>query len=97
MARRDVVNRASAHWSCPMIPCQDVAALSAIGQDRGARQIVSAFLPVGEVADTVRSAGIRLAEVRRAWDVAAWPHCTKGFFQLRARIPDLLAARGIVG
>ena len=97
MARRDVANRASAHWSCPTIPCQDVVALSAIAQDRGARQIVSAFLPVGEVADTVRSAGIRLAEVRRAWDVAAWPHCTKGFFQLRARIPDLLAARGIVG
>lgn len=63
----------------------------------GASQIITPFVPVGPVRDyldraapELRSAGIRLAEVRRAWDSLTWPSATAGFFKVKARIPTIL-------
>jgi len=64
--------------------------------------IMTAYAPVGPTAenlagarDALGAAGITLMELRRDWDVAAWPHATRGFFKVKARIPALLSAAGI--
>lgn len=41
-----------------------------------------------------RRLGISLAEHLRDWDRRAWPHCRKGFFHLREKIPNLLNLGG---
>ncbi len=65
-------------------------------------RIVSAYLPVGPMAEQIAKArpaldkaGIALVEIRREEDSLTWPHATKGFFGLRERIPDLLGKMGI--
>ena len=63
----------------------------------GATQIVTPFVPVGPVRDwldravpRLESAGIVLAELRREWDEAVWPHATAGFFKVKKQIPALV-------
>ena len=59
-------------------------------------QIVTPYAPVGPEADALVRAerdlgpGIRLVRLRRAFDDAAWPHATHGFFRFRERIPELV-------
>ncbi len=59
--------------------------------------IVTAYAPVGPVADKLAMAraklsddGITVQQVRRAIDDIAWPHATRGFFGLKQKIPDIL-------
>jgi hypothetical protein len=59
--------------------------------------IVHAWIPVGstrdalmEPAEQLQRHGVALQPVLSDWDQLAWPHATKGFFQLRTRIPELL-------
>ncbi len=59
--------------------------------------IVTAFAPVGPVAELLERAasrlageGIELRRVRRGYDERAWPHAGKGYFKLKSRIPELL-------
>lgn len=66
-------------------------------------QIVTPFVPQGPVADRIgtlrdkaREADIPLTEVQRDWDRTVWPHCRKGFFGLKEKIPAILARRGLV-
>ncbi len=54
----------------------------------GAVQVVTAYVPVGPVADWLAEAepvlaarGIRLVRVLRAEDARMWPHATHGFFR----------------
>ena len=69
----------------------------------GVRQIVTAYAPVGPaaglIADAAREcvvADIRLVQLMRGEDRAAWPHATHGFFRFKEQIPRLLGAlRGI--
>ncbi len=67
-------------------------------QDLNLRVIVSAFAPVGPVAErlstakpSLEKAGIRLVQVLRPYDIYTWPHATKGFFKLENKIPQILA------
>lgn len=100
-ALADGLARAAACWPAAGIlgaldmPMLDQAAAA------GCRQIITGFAPVGPVAD--RLAGFRLAaadrglvlcEYRREWDSRAWPHCRRGFFALKEKIPTLLSALG---
>jgi len=66
----------------------------------GVRQIVTAYAPVGPVADTLvhidrdlKAAGIKLCQVRRSWDDDFWPYATKGFFPFKEQIPAILRKR----
>lgn len=66
--------------------------------------VVTAYAPVGPVAERLEGvrralAGnrIELIQLRRAYDTCTWPHATKGFFKLKARIPDVLARLGLAG
>ena len=81
-AMADALARARAHFRCE-------AGEAEPGWEEGL-PIVAAWAPVGPSAD-VAPAGLR---VRRAWDERAWPRSTRGYFQLRAAIPQLLASPG---
>jgi deoxyribodipyrimidine photo-lyase len=70
----------------------------------GVDHIVTAYLPVGPMAEQIAAArpalvkaGIALFEIRREEDSLIWPHASKGFFGLRERIPELLGKMGILG
>ncbi len=52
--------------------------------------VVTAWAPVGPNATLLEGMGV--FRVRRAWDSAIWPHATRGFFQVKQRLPRLLEA-----
>ncbi len=65
---------------------------------QGLRQVVTGEAPVGPIADWLAAVtpalaadGVRLVQLRRPWDAAAWPIATKGFFAFKSVIPRLLA------
>jgi deoxyribodipyrimidine photo-lyase len=62
-------------------------------------QVWVAYAPVGYVRSRLEALEVSLGEVGvslvpfvREYDRLVWPHCSKGFFQLRKRIPELLDA-----
>ena len=68
-----------------------------LAQSSGAKQIMTAYPPVGPVADCMKliaeklvPTGIVLNFYVRSWDRAAWPYATKGFFPFKENIPSLL-------
>ena len=68
----------------------------------GATQIVTPYVTCGPLSDWLRAAmpalkrhGITLAEWRRDWDAAVWPHATAGFFKVKQQIPAVLERFGI--
>ena len=63
------------------------------------KAIVTAYSPVGPVAELLDDAsrkladrGIRLVQLRRPYDAETWPHAHRGFFKLRKEIPAILDA-----
>ena len=79
------------------------AAIIAAAQAAGVQQVVTAYAPVGPVADaltflatTLAGEGITLAQVRRHWDGQFWPHAKKGFFPFKEQIPELLREGGLL-
>lgn len=100
IALSDALARAAAHWQCPAPENADD--LSALARGLGCTQMVTGFAPTGPVATALAqmapalaAQGVTLAEYQRDWDRLAWPHCTKGFFQLKSRIPALLREQAI--
>ena len=82
-AMDDARARAAAQLGCPAVPAAEGWA-----EDL---PVVAAWAPTGPTRDALPPC----AFVRRGWDERAWPHTTRGFFQLRAAIPELLAAEGL--
>ena len=82
-AMDDALARAAAYWGCPAGPVAE-------GWADGL-PVVAAWAPTGPARDALPPC----AQVRRGWDERAWPRTTRGFFQLRAAIPELLAAEGL--
>ena len=100
IALTDALARAAAYWRCPSVDYADN--LAGLARAYGCTQVVTGYAPAGQVAVTMSNLapalaaqGIALAEHQREWDRLAWPHCTKGFFQLKSRIADLLRQHGI--
>jgi deoxyribodipyrimidine photo-lyase len=92
------------------IPAQSVrgddwdAALVAWSRSCSLDAIVTAYAPVGPVAERLARArralsgqGVELIEVRRRYDDCTWPHATRGYFRLKSRIPELLEQLGLSG
>lgn len=98
-ALRDGLSRAAHAFE---VPAAELASLSFVTLRDWAKAsdvatIVTAYAPVGPVADaldiiTIKLAavGIRLIQIRRPFDTAAWPQGTRGFFAMKEKIPALL-------
>ncbi|MEM7469992.1 MAG: FAD-binding domain-containing protein [Pseudomonadota bacterium] len=63
----------------------------------GCTEILTAYAPVGPVAETLttlekalKDDGISLTRIARDYDKICWPHATKGFFPFKKNIPDFL-------
>ena len=103
-ATRDAAERVASGFKCPTKLCNHLDAASLIAQAReaGAKQVVTAYAPVGPVADalariapSLASEGLPIVQVRRAWDESFWPLATKGFFPFKERIPKILKEMGL--
>ena len=101
----DSAARIGSHFGCAahVAHALDAPTLIAAAQSVQAKQIVTAYAPVGPVADALgqitsglASAGITLIQSRRPWDSYFWPHAKKGFFPFREQIPKGLAQFGIL-
>lgn len=84
------------------LAADDPSVLAAWADSRGASQIVTGYIPQGPLCDWIGEAradldesGIVLAEQRRDWDSAIWPHATAGFFKVKKQIPRILRDLGL--
>ena len=103
----DGVVRAARHFGLPAQSARSDSwddALLAWARSNGLDTVVTAYAAVGPVAERLASArqalaknGIRLVQLRRAYDTCTWPHATKGYFKLKSRIPGVLEQLGITG
>ena len=103
-AAAEAATRTAAHFGCSgiVIDRLDAEALIAAANAAGVRCIVTPYAPVGPVADQLARLtpllareGVTLAQVRRDWDSAFWPHAKKGFFAFKERMPALLRQSGL--
>ena len=85
-ALADGLERSARAFGCPSVQL-DAADVPAWVAGAG-MPVVTPYAPVGPPADVL--AGLPVTSLRRAWDEAAWPHARRGFFQLRARIPEIV-------
>ena len=79
-----------------------VDALVAAANEARVTTILTPFAPVGPVRDALETMraplaarGVTLAEIGRPFDAFAYPHATRGFFALRAKIPAIVAQLGL--
>lgn len=91
----DGVRRASDKFSVPGEILRGLEAEHILkwAQSHQLKTIVTAYAPTGPVAEALallKSPEIKLVHLRRAFDRAAWPHGSKGFFAMKEKIPDLL-------
>ena len=103
----DGVDRAARYFG---LPAQSVHsdswddALVAWARSNDLNAVVTAYAPVGPVAERLASMRqtlthnrIELIQLRRAYDTCTWPHAAKGYFNLKSRIPEVLERLGIEG
>ncbi len=102
-AIQDAASRASQHWGVPIFNVLSSKDAMAVANAKGCTQIVLGFATIGstakswtDLAPQFADQGIALTEHQRRWDQLAWPFCSKGFFQLKTRIPGLLRDMGIL-
>ena len=103
-AGAETAMRAAAHYGRPanVIKRLDAELLIAAANAAGVRAIMTPYAPVGPVADQLARIApmlaresVTLAQLRRDWDSAFWPHAKKGFFAFKERIPALLRLSGL--
>ena len=99
VALRDGLSRAARAFDVPAV---ELASLSFVtlrdwAKASGMTTILTAYAPVGPVADALdiitaklAAVGIKLIQIRRSFDTSAWPHSTRGFFAMKEKIPALL-------
>jgi deoxyribodipyrimidine photo-lyase len=93
----DAAMRASSYFNCT----STILDADSIGQwagDHGLTELVTGYAPLGPVAKQLDAlehslAGqkIRLVRLQRAWDSAAWPQASAGYFKMKQKIPQLIA------
>jgi deoxyribodipyrimidine photo-lyase len=104
-AATDASQRAQHTWSnCGEVRIlRSPSAVATWAAGLGLEQIQMAYVPQGharaeldELTGTLRDTSCRLEHFIRSLDRSVWPHCSKGFFQLKKRIPELLASAGLL-
>ena len=99
----DASNRAAAHWQLKPEQIVQINAASDLFncfQTHPAlmgKPVVHTWLPVGPTRDALApilqrlsTAQVAVKPILRDWELAAWPHATRGFFQFKTKIPSLL-------
>lgn len=91
-AMSDALARAHARFGIEpvMLESDDLAGWAAAHR----LPVATPYVPVGPVAAVLGQADVQFIRLARAWDRAFWPHATRGFFQLRSRIGEILAGLG---
>ena len=103
----DGVARAARYFGVPAQSAQSDSwddALVAWARSNELDSIVTAYAPIGPVAERLASARrilanerIELIQIRRAYDTCTWPFATKGYFRMKSGIPEVLERLGISG
>ncbi len=77
-------------------------AVLACARAHDARVVAFPFAPVGPVRDAIRALApilaredVRVIEIGRTFDATVWPYATRGFFNLKEKIPRVLTSLGI--
>lgn len=106
-AIKDALRRGSEHFGCEaeFSGADDwSAALADWAARLGLKTIVMPYAPVGPAAGRLSRAeaklkenGVTLMRTRRRYDEVSWPHATKGFFGLKAKIPRILKTLDLAG
>ena len=105
-ALADGLSRAAHHFGAPATDCSKAAYPLAACCEWAASLDVDLVVTaepatgwtasaLGEYRAALEETGKRLVFAGRGWDAAFWPHASKGFFALGARIPETLEALGI--
>ncbi|MEQ1539141.1 MAG: FAD-binding domain-containing protein [Sphingorhabdus sp.] len=91
----DAADRAQAYFGLP-VETIEVDQLSGWAKGHYVRQLVTAYPPVGAIAQQLTSAekslkqnGLELVRLTRDWDRKLWPLATAGFFKLKTKLPDI--------
>jgi deoxyribodipyrimidine photo-lyase len=102
-ARADASARAAGYWGKPVVSVGKAPDLTAFAHQCGASAVVTTMVPVGyvrsEMSDWSHACAansVPLLEISRRWDSLLWPYAKAGFFQLKARIPSVLAELNLV-
>ena len=80
-AMQDALARAEQHFGCTASPATPGWAANL--------PVVTAWAPIGPSADALPPHCVR---IRRQWDDLTWPHATRGYFQMKSKIPSVLRA-----
>ena len=103
-AMADALARSRAHFGCETerLPGLDGDAIAEWAARVGATTVVTPYAPVGPVEESLADAAhwlgmrrLQLLMLRREYDSTLWPHATRGFFDLRDRIPYFIATLGL--
>ena len=96
-AIRDCANRLG--LTAEMVEARDPKLLAQMATRLGAVQIATPYIPQGPLFDwftearrPLEAANIAFAEWCDPWDQRIWPHATAGFFKVKQKIPQLIAA-----
>jgi deoxyribodipyrimidine photo-lyase len=94
-ALEDAADRAQAYFGVP-VEYREAATLADWAKTQNIRQLVTAYPPMGSVAEHLNSAetglkreGLELVRLTRDWDRKLWPLATAGFFKLKTKLPDI--------
>ncbi|GGY51068.1 FAD-binding domain-containing protein [Parvularcula lutaonensis] len=98
-AVEDALNRADDNLPVDAVKLASPSSALDHAKDIGATQIIYPYAPVGPVKDRLdaaraqwEDAGLSVRAMLRPYDSDAWPHCSKGFFKLKEKIPMLMSA-----
>ncbi len=102
-ALADAAERAAVHFDVAVqrIDATSKDAAKALADVGNGQPIVTSNMTTGwtrslvqPLLDGQRRSGRAVHHIRREWDTAFWPHASKGFFQLKEKIPTVLRALG---
>ncbi|MEO0401825.1 MAG: FAD-binding domain-containing protein [Pseudomonadota bacterium] len=100
-AAKDAADRFADRLGTVSLPPATAQGLMEWARGENLEQIVTPYAPVGPNADLLARlentpGAPKVVRMRRAYDSAAWPHATHGFFRFKDKIPTLLGTlRGL--
>ena len=96
-ALADGLDRVGAHFGASG-DCLNPEQIVGWAKAAGAKEVVTAYAPVGltawrldQLSVELAAEGIRLVRLQRRFDSQVWPHARAGFFKLKEKIPQFIA------